>query len=95
MNRITESTSSSPGVELMKSLTSSLFKLFTIIGEYEETCKLCLTELISSLKFTDTILLDYYKKQNISSYTTLSFAERICKSLEELFDIWVNSDNLA
>jgi len=47
------------------------------------------------LKFTDTILLDYYKKQNISSYTTLSFAERICKSLEELFDIWVNSDNLA
>jgi RsiW-degrading membrane proteinase PrsW (M82 family) len=62
MNRITECSSTSPGVEIMKSLTQSLFKFFIIIGEYEETSKLCLTELISSLKHTDVILLDYYKK---------------------------------
>lgn len=79
----------------MKSLTKSIFKFFVIISNYEVSAKICLSVLLDLLKKSDGFLLDFYKNKVISSYTTLSFAEKICKTLEELFDIWVVSDNLA
>ena len=36
-----------------------------------------------------------YKSRNLSAYTTLSYNQRNCLILQELFDLWINSDEIA
>jgi hypothetical protein len=40
----------SPSTELIKSISDSVMRLFTIAGEHEEVVKICLSCLISSCK---------------------------------------------
>ena len=85
----------SPSTELMKSISESVFKLFSIATEHDEVIKQCLSSLIDSCKILDVSILKFYKSSQLFSYSAVNFNTRCCKILEELFDLWVTSDSLA
>lgn len=43
----------------------------------------------------DKSLIEYYNNDNLSFYTTYSYSIKTCKTLEELFNLWVKTDTLA
>ena len=94
LNRTTEA-GISPATDLIKSISDSLLRLFTLSADYEEVAKVSISALIQICRQIDQSVLKLQSGQQISGYVALTYNSRACKILEELFDVWVVSDSVA
>jgi hypothetical protein len=80
---------------LVKKISQNLSKFFEAICDYPEVTKLSISALIGASKRVDDVIAKLQATSKITAYTSLQLNLRVCKALEELFEIWVTTDDIA